>query len=209
MRLVFISDTHNQHNKLHIPNGDILIHSGDATGNGSIQEFTEFNEWLGTLSHPTKIFIPGNHDRLAELDETLARKILFNAEVLIDQEFIYKGIKFYGSPWQPEFFNWAYNLPRGEKLAEKWALIPNDTNVLITHGPPHGILDNIKGRAEHLGCVDLKDRVLQVKPMIHAFGHIHSGANGAVKLQHGTLYINASQLDEHYKPKYKPVVVEI
>lgn len=206
-RIIFISDTHNQLHKMNIPDGDILIHSGDATGNGTPKEISKFNEDLGDLPHPIKIFIPGNHDWMFQTHEELAKKLMTNAEVLIDQEYIWKGLKIYGSPWQPEFCDWAFNLPRGEEIAKKWANIPNDTNILVTHGPPYGTLDLVLGRYQNLGCEELAKRVLEIKPLIHSFGHIHTGHG--VCMKHNTLFVNASTLNERYEVAFTGTVVEL
>jgi Icc-related predicted phosphoesterase len=116
-------------------------------------------------------------------------------------------VKIYGSPWQPEFFNWAFNLPRkGEELKRRWNNIPTDTDILITHGPAYGYVDQVIGRTEHLGCELLADRIKEIKPKIHVCGHIHSGRN--VVFDDGTLYINASVLNERYEYNYKPIVID-
>jgi len=96
------------------------------------------------------------------------------------------GVKFWGSPWQPEFFNWAFNLPRGRRLAEIWALIPDDTEVLITHTPPYGILDRVDS-GEHVGCEDLRRALQRVKPKVHVFGHIHED-RGVVEQKRHHIY---------------------
>jgi Icc-related predicted phosphoesterase len=101
----------------------------------------DFDDWLGTLPHKHKIVICGNHDLCFEDNPKEARKLMKNAHYLEDETIEIEGLKFYGSPWQPEFHNWAFNLNRGEEIKKKWDLIPNDTDVLITHGPPYGILD--------------------------------------------------------------------
>jgi len=111
-----------------------------------------------------------------------------------------EGVKFWGSPWQPWFFDWAFNLERGEQLRRKWALIPDDTDVLITHGPPAGILD-LCPDGRRVGCGDLRLRVEQIEPMAHIFGHIHHSA-GQVEPLVGrrTRFINAAICDESYLP---------
>jgi hypothetical protein len=111
----------------------------------------------------------------------------------------------YGTPWQPEFFNWAFNLPRGEKLKEKWDMIPVDTDILITHGPPFGKLDYVRYGNENVGCEELMKRVEEIKPKIHVFGHIHEGY-GYV-FDGNTHYINASVLNDRYEYRNKPVNV--
>ncbi len=208
MKLVFMSDTHLKHD-FDVPDGDVLIHCGDATASGTIQQAGEFLDWFNHFPHEHKIFVPGNHDFAWErfpraILETLSA--LTDITCLIDESCEIEGLKFYGSPWQPEFCNWAFNLPRGQELQEKWALIPDDTDVLITHGPPYGILDATE-RGEHVGCQDLILRLIQVQPKIHAFGHVHH-SYGDDKLC-GTHFINASICDESYKPVNRPIVVEL
>jgi len=208
MRIVAISDTHGFQEQIKIPYGDILIHAGDFTRIGHPVEIIKFNDWLGRLPHKHKLIIAGNHDRLFEADPSFAKSLLFNATYLQDEEVIINGIKFYGSPWQPEFCNWAFNLPRdGEELKAKWAAIPDNVNVLITHGPPYAMLDkNLNG--VFCGCKLLKDRVSNLSLLKHhIFGHIH--------LQYGVypdpeaLFINASICDESYQPVNKPIVVDL
>jgi len=140
MKIVCLADTHGMHSKLEVPYGDVLIHAGDFCGMGRSLEVIAFNEWLGTLPHPAKIVIAGNHDRPFERDPS-ARAFLTNAIYLQDSEVTVAGIRFYGIPWQPAFCNWAFNLQRGEELKRKWDIIPNGIDILITHGPPHKIGD--------------------------------------------------------------------
>jgi len=129
-----------------------------------------------------------------------------------------EGLRFWGSPWQPWFMDWAFNLPRkGEKLRAKWNLIPMDTDVLITHGPPYGVLDEVRprmtawGPAEegsgHLGCEELAIRLAAVRPRVHVFGHIHDGYG--IHKQAGTTYVNASICTEEYRPTNPPIVIDL
>lgn len=206
MRLVFISDTHNLHKKIKVPDGDILIHSGDATSMGHMHEIKEFNKWLGTLPHKHKIFVAGNHDWLFQKQPLVARSLITNATYLEDEEINIDGISIYGSPWQPYFCNWAFNLPRGEALKEKWDKIPEKVDILVTHGPPYSILDaNLYG--ENCGCEELHKRVFEVKPKIHAFGHIHLFGS-KTRLINDVLFVNASICDESYRPVQKPMVID-
>jgi Icc-related predicted phosphoesterase len=212
MKIIAISDTHNKLDQISVPNGDILIHAGDATGRGMEHEVEEFNEQMGHLPHPIKIFIPGNHDFMFEQEENQARALLTNiTHCLIDESVTVEGIKFYGSPWTPWFHSWAYNLPRGEAIREKWDLIPQDTDVLITHGPPHLIRDMVPRpwtlAVENVGCEELREAVFRIKPKVHVFGHIHEG-RGFTKIEE-TLFINASCLDGSYLPINKPYVIEV
>jgi Icc-related predicted phosphoesterase len=173
---------------------------------GKSHEITNFLNWFGMTDFKHKIFIAGNHDFGFEFHTDIAEEFkekgiiyLFDSEVVID------GVKFYGSPWQPEFHNWAFNLPRGEKLAEKWSKIPTNTDILITHGPVYGILDYapIGG---HVGCEELYKKVFEVKPKIHVCGHIHDSYGQ--KSIDGVEFLNASVLDDTYQHAHKPIVVD-
>ncbi len=172
MKIVAIADTHGRHEDVGVPDGDILIHAGDVTNAGSLEELEAFNDFLGSLPHPSKIVVAGNHDFCFERDRATAERILTNAEYLHDSGTSIHGIHFYGSPWQPQFMEWAFNLPRGEALARKWALIPEDTDILITHVPPFGFGD-LTRHGEQVGCRDLRERVQAIRPRVHVFGHIH------------------------------------
>ena len=146
VRLVCISDLHNIDQFYEVPDGDILIAAGDICGVGNRTELKAFDDFLGNQSHSAKIVVAGNHDwPFAFCTPAEAKELLKNAIYLEDNGIELFGLKFWGSPWQPWFFNWAFNLPRGPKLAEVWAKIPSDIDVLITHSPPFGILDKVDG----------------------------------------------------------------
>ena len=205
-KLTFISDTHNKHGALSLKPTDFLIHTGDLTSKGTLPEVAAFLYWFNQQPAKHKVFIAGNHDfgfeHGFEIDQEFKDMgviYLQDSEVTID------GVKFYGSPWQPEFYDWAFNLPRGEKLAEKWSKIPGNTDVLITHGPVYGLLDYAP-HGGHVGCEELYKRVFDVKPKIHVCGHIH-GAYGQKSID-GVEFLNASVLDERYEHAHKPIVVE-
>lgn len=209
-RLVCVSDTHNCNEQISVPDGDILIHAGDATVRGTVKEITLFNDWFSSLPHKYKILIAGNHDWLFETDSRLARTLLDSSIYYLQDSVVeIENLKFYGSPWQPRFFDWAFNLNRGAELAEKWKMIPADTDVLITHGPPHGILDEVPRSffVENTGCEELRKRVEIVNPKLHVFGHIHCGY-GMTEL-FGTKFVNASVCDEQYQPTQPPIVVDL
>jgi len=208
MKIVIISDTHTHLNP-HLPLGDILVHAGDFTSTGTPAQVNQFLQWFSAQPHRHKIFIAGNHDRLFEDAPEQAAQLLAEYPNLIylqDSAIQVEGINFWGSPWQPEFNDWAFNLRRGgPRLREAWNRIPIDTDVLITHGPPHGILDQVRG-GPHLGCEELKIRLAAVKPKVHVFGHIHDGFG--VAWDESRLYLNASQLNEEYRPVNRPIEVE-
>src|ERR1700689_4725843 len=111
MRLVLMSDSHTYHDQVEVPDGDILIHCGDATFGGERKEIVEFNRWLGKLPHPNKLFVAGNHDFMFEENESLAKEYLFNAIYLKDSMVDINGIKIWGTPWVHKFFDWAFMLP--------------------------------------------------------------------------------------------------
>lgn len=206
LRIVAISDTHNMHDMVMVPDGDILIHAGDFTNQGTPEEIERFNAFLAELPHRYKVVIAGNHDFAFERTPEEARAMLTSCIYLQDEAVTIEGLKIYGSPWQPEFMDWAFNLPRGEPLREKWALIPEDTQVLVTHGPPAGHGDVLcSGLA--VGCQDLREAVERVRPQLHIFGHIHEG-HGITQNEY-TSFINASSCDESYEPFNPPVVIEL
>jgi len=201
--IVCISDTHGLHRKMTepVPEGDILLYSGDLTNNGELFQLKDFNDWIGDLPHQHKLVIVGNHDRSFEdFRRAEARSLLTKCTYLEDQEVIIDGIKFYGSPWQPWFYDWAFNKQRGPDIKKYWDAIPEDVDVLITHGPVMGILDEVeRPPGEHVGCQDLKNRVAELKNLqLHVCGHIHC-ANGKKKVGNVT-YINASICTEQYNP---------
>ena len=218
MKITFISDTHNKHNGLTslLPGGDLLIHAGDISSMGYKHEIQQFLKWFNGLdSYKHKIFIAGNHDWGFQDNPEMCKELLeFYDKVTYlqdDLELIgddYEtAVKVYGSPWQPEFYNWAFNLPRmGWELEQKWNDIPIDTDILITHGPSWGRVDTVKGQGVPLGCELLKERLEVVVPKIHVCGHIHSGY-GYV-FDGVTHYFNSSVLDEQYNLTQKPLTVE-
>lgn len=228
MRFICISDTHSLHLGMKYdvtsfldPNQDnILIHAGDFTNVGKEHDVKEFIYWLQNLQgFSNKIFIAGNHDISFESkpnwlyqyinDENLSQ---CDCVYLEDSEFIIKTpefsqpIKFYGSPWQPRFFDWAFNVDR-DKIHTHWEKIPENLQILITHGPPLGILDKVIGRNDSLGCESLIEHINRTKPILHIFGHIHSSHNVIEK--NNTTFINASICTEEYKPIYKPIIIDL
>jgi Icc-related predicted phosphoesterase len=203
--IAFIADTHGAHWDIDVPKADILIHAGDCLGHGNITEVKDLNTWFGTLPHKFKICVAGNHDWAFQESLEACRKILTNCIYLHDSSAEVLGLKVYGSPYSPRFFDWAFNLDEHE-LAPKWALIPDDTDILVTHGPPFGILDRTR-EGRDVGCAHLLARVQQVKPRIHAFGHIHEGYG--MKKKHGTTFVNASVMTRDYDPLNRAIVCKL
>lgn len=207
-RIVCLSDTHNCHDQITVPDGDILIHAGDATIRGTHSEVEDFLSWFSRLPHRHKIFVAGNHDWLFETENEFARILSakFNLNYLQDSSIEIGNLKVYGSPWQPRFYDWAFNLNRGAEIAEKWAVIPDETDILITHGPPCGILDQTP-RGDNAGCEELYKRVIEINPKMHIFGHIHLGY-GKLKTA-ATIFVNASNCNENYEPTNPPIIVDL
>lgn len=205
MRLVIVSDTHGRKN-FAVPDGDVLLHCGDFTMSGKLNEIKSFDKWLRTLPHRHKVVIAGNHDFAFERTPRLARDSLKHAVYLQDSSIRINDALIYGSPWQPWFHDWAFNLPRGPALAAKWDQIPSRLDILMTHGPPRGILDRCPD-GERVGCDDLLIATERVKPALHVFGHIHCAAGS--ERSDATLFVNASICDEDYRASRSPVVVDL
>ena len=215
MKITFISDTHNKHKYItdDLPGGDLLIHAGDLSSMGYEHEIREFCKWYNSLDNYThKVFIAGNHDWGFQINTEKVNEILDfygNITYLQDNDVLVgdKLVSVYGSPWQPEFYNWAFNLPRNAyELKEKWGNIPSNTDILITHGPAYGYVDKVIGRPENLGCELLTDRIKEIKPKIHVCGHIHTGYG--YTFDGDTHYINAAVLNESYNYHHKQLRIE-
>lgn len=205
MKFVIISDTHNFHHDLSLPPGDVLIHAGDITDRGSKEEVVDFLEWFSLQPHAHKIFIGGNHDIF--LDENpvdLLELLPANVKYLNNRGCHIHAIKLWGSPVTPDFEDWAFGKHRDE-MEEHWKYMPEDTDILITHTPPYGILDQSSSWAS-LGCKALLEKVTELKPKYHIFGHIHS-SYGMLEWD-GTTFINASIMDSYRGPINAPVVFD-
>lgn len=205
MRIVCISDTHNLHGSIVVPDGDLLIHAGDLSGRGTMPEILAVNRWLGSLPHKHKVIIAGNHDFGFEREPALFRSLITNAHYLQHEAIEIEGLKIFGSPYTPWFHNWAFNIQNPAEMERLWAHIPDDTDVLITHGPPEGVLDMTDG-GMGAGCGPLMRRIEQIQPRLHVFGHIHEAAG---REQWKALFINACQLNRDYKPNGNVQVVDL
>jgi len=217
MRLVVTSDCHGKLLHARIPAGDVLILGGDILANHSgnpdtdaalqLDELRDLDARCGRLGFKHVVMIAGNHDWLFERVKG-AHHALKNIVYLEDSGTEIDGVKFWGSPHQPWFYDWAFNHPRnGRELAHYWSLIPDDTDVLITHGPPFGILDLPFGKGDPAGCELLLMRVKEVKPRVHIFGHIH-GSYGQQQIG-TTLFVNACLCNELYQPVNPPHVIDL
>lgn len=205
MKIVAISDTHEKHKNLKIPNGDILIVAGDITERIYSISAEMFNAWLGELPHKYKIVIAGNHDFYFQHFPDRIEKTLSNAIYLNESSVTIEGIRIWGTPWSKWFYDWAFNIPVGTD-AEYWKKIPDGIDILVTHGPPYGILDTVKSNNKSAGCTELLKAVQRVKPKLHIFGHIHE-SYGTYSTKE-TTFINASICNEQYEPINKPIVYE-
>lgn len=210
-RLVFLSDSHNY--DVSTPVCDILIHAGDATMGGSVEEFEKFAAWFAAQNAIYKIYVPGNHDTLALKDLPAVRRLL-DGTLLVDEEVTIEGLRIYGSPWTPlpgfRASWWAYGLIQGTPMGrEKWAQIPEGLDILVTHGPPWGVQDAHFRTGKRLGDPDLLRRLTSMKtpPTFHVKGHIHTSSK-RIETLWGTTFINASICDESYDPVQKPLVLD-
>jgi len=214
MKCVAVSDIHLR--AVSTPAADLLIVSGDMTFKGSPSEMSWYASWLNKQPQKYKVWIAGNHELGIEQDPQIAHRIAAetNSIYLNDSEITIEGVRIWGSPITPWFFDWAFNRQRGGEISQHWQLIPNGIDILITHGPPHSYLDMTKD-GEHVGCEELADRILnklEVPPKIHIFGHIHFGyGEKVVKRADGQtiMMINASSCDERYEAVNAPVTFEI
>lgn len=208
LKIVAISDTHGQHRSLKLSKGDIIIHAGDVSRSGRPEQIQDFLDWFADLKFRYKVFIAGNHDFFFEkahtdvIDKMIPEGIIY----LNDSSVEIEGIKIWGSPITPWFNDWAFNRDRGSEIKKHWDLIPDDTDILITHGPPFGILDEtVYGK--RTGCEELLLRVYHVKPKYHIFGHIHEDYGNFTKGE--TTFINASVLDDWYEMRSEAVEISI
>jgi Icc-related predicted phosphoesterase len=235
MKIAVFSDTHNKHKQVTLPECDIAIFAGDATSVGQKHEVESFLNWYGKQYQcKHKVFIAGNHDKsfdkkfyrnfedhdLFKENEHLGKpgwlvdmleraRVVLNVQYLENQSSIIEGIKIWGSPITPSFYKqyWAFNADRNEEVRSYWDKIPQDTNIVVTHGPVHGKLDYIPESGEYVGCVDLKSKIEEIKPMMFICGHIHSGRG--VYNTDKTLYVNSSIMDNAYNKQGEPMVFKI
>eukprot|EP01080_Neovahlkampfia_damariscottae_P011162 gene11162-3983_t len=204
LRFVHISDTHNKTSSgnFKIPLGDVLLHTGDFTLKGSKEEVLEFNEWLGTLPHQYKIVICGNHEKCmdSEKDEKYKdnRKLLTNAtHFLFDEMIDIHGLKIYGTPYQKQFHQMAFNIDDKEELEKKMNNIPDELDILMVHAPPKNKLD-IHYKGENVGCEILEKIIKERKPKFCVFGHIHESVG--ILIEKETTFINSAICNRKYKP---------
>lgn len=221
MRITIISDTHEKHSELNLEPGDLLIHCGDFTNKGNYFKIRDFLDWMVKQPFKYKVFVAGNHEVGLDKGPNREGKLdLIDSFVKMNEGFHYlenssisiEGLKIYGSPITPEFYSWAFNVRRGAKIAKYWSMIPDDTNILITHGPPMGILDfaeNDWGEPERAGCQDLRARIEQLKNLkLSAFGHLHRQGCSSAKLN-DKIFVNAAMCDDKHQINRMPITIEL
>lgn len=201
--IVCISDTHSLHRECEVPSDDILIHAGDFTMlSESAASIIDFNDWIGELPHACKLIVPGNHEFFLASDLT-RRSLISNARLLINEAVDVMGLKIWGSP-VTTLQGGAFGLSSEMDRSALYSKIPKDVDIIVTHGPPHGILDCAPGETLHYGCRPLRKAVQDFKPKIHIFGHNHSGY-GTVTIE-DTLFINAALMGPLGELSNSPII---
>ncbi len=211
MKIWHISDTHGSHRDLVIPEGiDVVIHSGDCSNYrdpyNNESEVRDFIDWFSGVDIPNRIYVAGNHDTSIEKGLVNDNDFTDNGIIYLENEsIVLDGIKIFGSPHTPQFGQWAFMKER-HKLDRVWSMaIDDDVDVIITHGPPKGILDlseDSRGNLEFCGCKSLMNRVMEVKPTLVLFGHIHNSrtitTNSGMKKIAGldTIFSNAATVTD-------------
>lgn len=225
-RFVCFSDTHGMHDSIkpaHMPPADVLLHAGDFTNTGELEQVESFAKWLEVYPARHKVVIAGNHDVTfhdqyyvqkgaarfhshSPYDCRKARPLLKESIYLEDSAAEVCGYTIFGSPWQPEFCDWAFNLPAGEECRRKWSEIPGSVDILMTHGPPSGYGDQCSS-GKHAGCEELRAAIEQRAISVNVSGHIHDAYGCAA--DGVTLYVNASTCTSGYRPTNRPIVFDL
>lgn len=218
MKVIAISDTHTKHDKIYkwLEPADMIICAGDISSRGYEYEVKNFLAWYSALPYQYKILIAGNHDFLFEGNPEKIKEIMPENIIYLENSSVnIEGHKIYGSPITPFFYDWAFNRHRGAEIKPYWDKIDEDTEVLITHGPPKGVLDYVHGGSrqvyndsDNVGCADLSNRINELKNLkVHIFGHIHDQYGD--ETINGVRYLNASFLNDRYEPAHRPHIFEL
>jgi len=226
-RFACFSDTHGQHGRIpaeHLVEADVLLHAGDFSNTGEVEQVRDFAKWLKAYPAVHKVVIAGNHDVTFQPDYYARAWSRYHAKpydceeargalsdsgscvYLEDESAEVLGYRIYGSPWQPEFCDWAFNLPLGAACREAWAKIPAEVDILITHGPPRGKGDLCSHGAE-VGCEDLLRAIRERAVPVSLAGHIHEGYGA--RAEGATLFVNASTCTLAYNPINPPIVFDL
>ena len=208
-----ISDTHGKHREVTLPPAEVLVHCGDTVGVNSLAEITDFLEWFESQPHPVKLYSGGNHDGIYQRFPKEAREMVArhapSVRYLEEESIEVGGFKWFFSPYTPTFFDWYFMADRGSAIQAKWDKIPKDTQVLVTHGPPYGILDRVQDARAHQGCRNLADTIKTLPNLVlHCYGHLH--LDGGHQEIHGkTTFVNAAIMDERYYPVNPPQIIQL
>jgi len=246
MKVVHISDTHGAkfHTQLEIPECDLLIHSGDIGGRTTAMELYEFLSWFNVQPARKKVWCAGNHDLALDkkwilntidpINQGIRQAMYGSAQAVLEQfpsikyleytDYVFEGVKMYGLPITPSFHkqNWAFNADRGDEIKKYVDRIPKDVNILISHGPPYGILDTIPEEYKltpdediHRGCEELRTamqhKLIDLK--LSCFGHIHGNTGVIVAPISNTRHIifsNGAVINDQYKLVVKkPLIINL
>ena len=207
MKVVVISDTHGDHRKLGVLEGDVLVHCGDFEDlfGPDDQMLDDVDAWFGEQRFELILCTGGNHDLALEQRLMAGQAPFQNALFLLDETVTFHGLKFHGAPWVPQLSGHAFFADR-PALTAAWSRIPDDVDVLITHTPPRGALD-VSSRGLVLGCEALAARLEMLSPRLHCFGHVHAGRGQ--EHRHGTTYVNATSVNSHFEIAHPPVFIEL
>ncbi|MBI5515199.1 MAG: metallophosphatase domain-containing protein [Deltaproteobacteria bacterium] len=210
MRVCLVSDTHMQHDALAVEPCDLFLHAGDATLHGQRDEWEAFCRWVGALPARHKVITAGNHDFCVESVPEEAGEVARaqGVTLLLDEGVTVEGLRIWGSPISPTFCHMAFNRDRGRAIRAHWARIPAGVDVLVTHGPPKGLGDRVS-EGDEVGCEDLLDRVLGVRPRVHAFGHIHEARGEYALPGVRTRFLNVASCTRWPMQPRAPVVLEL
>lgn len=227
-KVICISDSHDKHDEIYVPSADILIHAGDATMTGTRQQLTDFVIWLSIQPTKYKVWIAGNHDfgmetdqaayamwagrrgrnKLMDVNQTRSEIIALcnslGVTYLHNSGINIEGLNIWGSPDTPAFYGWAFNRTQRE-LQEHWKTVPDNTDILVSHGPAYGVLDALED-GTMVGDIELMKRINTLpKLKLHVCGHIHP-SYGSIEVD-GSTRVNASILDDSYKVRNKAIEV--
>ena len=217
LRIIALSDTHGYHEKLTIPDGDLLIYAGDFSMRANHRDTVRFAKWINGLPHAHKIVIPGNHDAYCEQSFSYAREEFAPAVLLNHEECEILGYRIFGSPYsscifEPSIWHFDY-VPLSDRAHRLWNAIPDRIDILITHGPPKGILDRVDsvhpGEDPNVGDPILLENVKRALPRVHIFGHIHEGAGSFAHEKYTTRFHNVCVCDVKYKPVNPITVIDL
>lgn len=218
IRVVAIADTHDNHDAIEIPDGDIFVHAGDWTMFGDKPKIKVFLDWVEKLPHPIKVIVAGNHElsmdpstpmfadlKMKDLIDKY-KSIIYLCDSSVEVKVRRRRLRIWGSPYTLAYNDWAFQYAPGERT---WQNVPDGTDMVVTHSPPFGVLDTIENCGHRPGgCKDLRDRVAKIKPKVHIFGHLHDDG-GRREEKDGISFINAAigYQDEWYNDEVPEAMV--